>query len=193
LVSDNLRGIQGTGAPKGGNVPDFLKPGQFDTEEVAGLKQFAAEQQQRLDRLEGNFSQRQQEEKLRGIQGEVDTLYRDYPMASRDEVLAVKLAHPEVNTEDLMRMAHEYYSSKDHIDSALKHNPTYKREYEQEVIKQYLARKQSAKKIAGQPAAANSSSSKVSEKGKIPIRTFDDALVASRAYVREAKRIADED
>jgi hypothetical protein len=193
MVSERLSGGQGQGQPQAGNVPDFLKPGQYDTEETTALKQFAAQQQQRLERLEGTFSQRQQEDKLRGIQHELEGLAKDYPLASRDEVLAVKLAHPEVSTEDLMRMAHDYYSGGEHIKSAMAANPTFKREYDAEVVKQYIARKNSAKKIAGQPAAANSSSSKVSEKGKIPIRNFDDAAKASYAYLKETKRLADED
>ncbi|MCK7532359.1 MAG: hypothetical protein MZV63_15665 [Marinilabiliales bacterium] len=114
-------------------------------------------------------------------------------MASRDEVLAVKLGHPEASTDELMRLAHNYYSSKEHIDSAFKSNPTYKREYDEAVVKQYIARKQSAKKIAGQPVAAGSSSNRVVERGKVPIHTFDDATKASKAYLRESKRIAEED
>lgn len=187
------RGREGSAEPRKGTIPDFLKPGQFDTEEVTALKQFAAEQQQRLERLEGNFSQNQQKDKLRDIQHEVDELAKEYPMASRDEVLAVKLSHPEAPTEELMRLAHNWYSSKDHIDAAFKSNPTYKREYDEAVIKQYIARKQSAKKIAGQPVAAGSSSSKVAEKGKKPIRTFDDATKASHSYLREMRRVSEED
>lgn len=192
MVQDRLGG-ENRGKSQEGNIPEFLKPGQYDTEEVTALKQFAAQQQQRLDRLEGTFSQSQQQDKLRGIQSEIENLSKEYPLASRDEVLAVKLAHLDVSTEDLMRMAHEFYSSKEHIDSAMKANPTYQREYDESVIKRYLARKQSAKKIAGQPSAAKSSSSKVSEKARIPIRSFDDAIVASKAYLRESQRLASED
>lgn len=193
LVSDRLGFAQGGQGDQTGNVPDFLKPGQYDSEEVTALKQFSIQQQQRLERLEGNFTQRQQADKLRDIQGEIDRLSTDYPMAARDEVLAVKLGHPEVSTDELMRMAHEYYSSKDFIDKALKYNPTYKREYDAEVVKRYIAQKQSAKKIAGQPAAAKSSSSKVSDKGKKPIRDFEDATKAARAFYGESRRMASED
>jgi len=191
MVQDQLGGRK-DGETQEGNLPDFMKPGQFDTEEVAALKRFSAQQQQRLDRLEGSFSQRQKTDQLRGIQQEVENLKKDYPMASLDEVLAVKLAHPEVSSAELMEMAHKYYSSQEHIDSAFKSNPTYKREYDEAVVKQYIARKQSAKKIAGQPITAGSSSSKVTEKAKVPIRSFDDATRASHAYLRESRRIADE-
>lgn len=191
MVQDQLGGKK-EGESHAGNLPDFMKPGQYDTEEVTALKQFAAQQQQRLDRLEGSFSQRQKTDELRGIQQEVENLKKDYPMASLDEVLAVKLAHPEASSAELMEMAHKYYCSQEHIDAAFKSNPTYKREYDESVIKQYIARKQSAKKIAGQPVAANSSSSKVTEKGKIPIRSFEDATKASHAYLRESRRMADE-
>jgi hypothetical protein len=191
MVQDQLGGKK-DGESQAGNVPDFLKPGQFDTEEVTALKQFSMQQQQRLDRLEGSFTQRQKTDQLRGIQQEVENLKKDFPMASLDEVLAVKLAHPEASSAELMEMAHKYYCSQEHIDAAFKSNPTYKREYDESVIKQYIARKQSAKKIAGQPVAANSSSSKVTEKGKVPIRSFEDATKASHAYLRESRRIADE-
>jgi len=192
MVQDRLAGGGERGKPTDGNVPDFLKPGAYDTEEVTALKEFAAQQQQRLDKLEGTFTKSKQQETIKSVQQEIETLGREYPMASKDEVLAVKLAHMDTPTEELMRMAHDYYAGGEHIETALKHNPTFKREYDERVIKQYLARKQSAKKIAGQPAAANSSSSKVSERGKIPIHSFDDATKASRAYLRESKRLADE-
>lgn len=192
MVQDRLAGTGEKGRPEEGNLPDFLKPGAYDTDEVTALKQFAAQQQQRLDKLEGTFTRSQQQDKIKSVQSEIETLSKEYPMASKDEVLAVKLAHMDTPTEELMRMAHDYYAGGEHIETAMKNNPTFKREYDEKVIKQYLARKQSAKKIAGQPAAANSSSSKVSERGKTPIRNFDDAYKASRAYLRESKRLADE-
>jgi hypothetical protein len=170
-----------------GPPAELLRITEDDTEETVQLKQVVAAQAQRLGHIEGAFRNTASEAKLKGLVDEVRSFDKDYPMASVDEAIAVKLARPDINTEDLMRAGHNYYSSEAHGRAVMAANPTFKRAYDDEVIKQYLARKQPSKSITG-TKSSSSGSKKLSESAKKPIRDFKGADAGAKAYIRELMR-----
>jgi hypothetical protein len=165
----------------------LLQPNPDDTEEVQYLKQNLAANMNRMSQIENQYRTTEHQARMQGIASEVLGLKKDYPMASVDEVIAIKVARPNANTEDIMRAAHNYYASEAHINEAIASNPTFRREFEAEIIKNYLGKKQAAKKIPGEKSGA-SNSEKVTERAKKPISDFDTAEAAARAYIKELSR-----
>lgn len=165
----------------------LLKPNPDDTEETLYLKQNLAANIDRMSQYENQYRATEHRTRMQGIANEVLGFANDYPMASVDEVIAIKAARPNANTEDIMRAAHNYYCSEEHIKNAISANPTFKREYDSEVIKNYLGKKQNAKKIPGVKSGA-SNSEKVSERARLPISDFDSADAAAKAYLNELRK-----
>ncbi len=174
-------------------LPDYLKPHPDDTPEV---QQWKESQVQMLDEFNamkryvvGNAQQAVDQKKVDDVVALRDT----YPMASIDEVLAVKSVRPNVDSEELMRASHNYYSGTDFMKKAMTANPTFKREYDAEVIKSYLAKKGGAPKIPGKKARG-SSIEKVSFGGerKNVKGTFEDADKLSRQYLHEVDKMEKE-
>jgi hypothetical protein len=159
-----------------------------DSPEARQYKAELTKTQERLNQLEEKTHQSSQVAYVSGVESEIKALSKDFPMAPLDEVIAVKLARPDVKTEDLMRAAHDYYRGDQHIELALANNPEYKKRLEEKMVKDFIAKRQSAKKIAGVPRSS-SGSGKVESKGKsTPIRDFKDARNAATAYIREMER-----
>jgi len=165
----------------------LLKPNPDDTEETLYLKQNLAANIDRMSQFENQYRINEHQTRMQGIANEVLGLAGEYPMASVDEVIAIKAARPNAHTEDIMRAAHNYYCSEEHIKNAITANPVFKREYEAEVIKNYLGKKQGAKKIPGVKSGA-SNSEKVSERARSPISDFDSADAAAKAYLNELRK-----
>ena len=166
---------------------EMLRITDEDTEETAALKQALAESTKKLQSIEGAYRSTATEARLRSVIDDVKSFTKDYPLASVDEAIAVKVARPDVNTEDLMRAGHAYYSSEAHGRAVLDSNPEFKRKYDDEVIANYLARKTNAKSIPG-TKSSSSSSNKVTEQAKKPVRDFKSADSRASAYLRELER-----
>jgi hypothetical protein len=165
----------------------LLKPTPEDTEETLYLKQNLAANIDRMSQYENQYRMTEHKNRMQGIANEVLGFKDEYPMASVDEVIAIKAARPNANTEDIMRAAHNYYCSEEHIVHAIMANPVFKREYEAEIIKNYLNKKQGAKKIPGMKSGS-SNSEKVSERARSPISDFDSADAAAKAYLNELRK-----
>lgn len=159
-----------------------------DTPEVRQYKAELAKTQEKLTQLEEGMHKNSQIAFVTGVEQEIKALSKDFPMAPLDEVIAVKLARPDVKTEDLMRAAHDYYRGDQHIELALANNPEYRKRLEEKMVKDFIAKRQSAKKIVGVPKGSSGSNKVVSEGKKQPIRDFKSAEVAARAYIHEMDR-----
>jgi len=159
-----------------------------DTPEVRQYKAELAKTQEKLNQLEEGMHKNSQIAFVSGVEAEVKALSKDYPMAPLDEVIAVKLARPDVKTEDLMKAAHDYYRGDQHIELALANNPEYMKKLRDKVEKDFIARRQSAKKIVGVSRSSSGSNKVVSEGKMKPIRDFKGAEAAARSYIREMER-----
>ena len=159
-----------------------------DTPEVRQYKAELAKTQEKLTQLEEGMHKNSQIAFVTGVEQEIKALSKDFPMAPLDEVIAVKLARPDVKTEDLMKAAHDYYRGDQHIELALANNPEYRKRLEEKMVKDFIAKRQSAKKIIGVPKGSSGSNKVVSEGKRQPIRDFKGAEVAARAYIHEMER-----
>jgi len=173
------------------SVPDFLKPNELDTEEMKLLKQYAADVTNRVATLESGVQNSEVKQYENEILNEVKTLSKEFPVASVDEVLAVKSLYPKEKIEDLMRLSNQYYSSLEFLQKALEANPTAARELEEKIVKKHYAKKGKPRNV-GVKRSRTSGSKKVSTK---PTKKpgfdfgFDDAEEGARDYLTEIKRL----
>jgi len=181
---------QGKGLGLVTTLPDYLKPSADDTPEVQQWKESQVQMLDEHNAMKMYISGTAQRETDLKKVNEVVALRETYPMASVDEVLAVKSIRQDIDSEELMRASHNYYSGGVFLKKAMEANPTFKREYDASVIKGYMAKKGSAPKIPGK-RVRNANVDKVSfgEKRKNTLRTFEDADLLSRQYARELNRM----
>ena len=158
-----------------------------DSPDVRRYKFQLAETQKKLSEIENGMRQTSQQAFVSGVENEIKTLSKEYPMAPLDEVIAVKLARPEVRTEDLMKAAHDYYRGDQHIELALANNPEFLTKLKERFVKEYVAKRQSAKKIVG-VKKGSSGSTKVTGKAPAVIRDFRGAEAAAKKYIAELER-----
>ena len=133
-------------------LPDYLKPAEDDTKETLAWKESQVKLLDEHNAMKVYLWQKARQEQDTAKVNEVLALRDNYPMASIDEVLAVKTVRPDEPAENLMRASHNYYTGADFLKKALESSPTFKREYDAEVIKGYLAKKGSAAKLPGKKA-----------------------------------------
>ena len=174
-------------------LPDYLKPTAEDTPEVQRWKESQVKMLDDFNAMKRYIASTAQREVDQKKVDEVLALRETYPMASVDEVLVLKTARPREDTEELMRISHNYYSGGEFIKKAIAANPTFQREYHAEVIKNYLAKKTGAPKIPGKKVRGGAVD-KVSfgTERKNFRRTFEDADSLSREFIKEQERMARE-
>jgi len=190
-VQDYLLKLEGKPKANQPNVEALLKINEDDPEETVALKSLLGNTLERLNRIEGKDVQSSQERKVAALISDVESFRTDYPMASADEVLAIKAVRPEVDTEALMKASHEYYSGEGHIAAALNANPEAKRKYDEYVIQNYLAQKAKTKTVPGLKSGA-SSVDKVSTKASKPPRDFNAAEDQARAFLKDLRKASSE-
>lgn len=176
---------------KDARVPDFLKPNDLDSDQEKLLKQYAADVTQRVAALEASTQDSEIKQYENQVLTEVKELAKEYPVASVDEVLAVKAQYPKERLEDLMRMSNQYYSSLDFLRKALEANPTAARELEETFVRKYNAKKSKARNV-GVKRSRTSGSKKVStQQAMKPGKdfTFDNAEDIARDYLAEVRRL----
>jgi len=173
-----------------GKLPDYLRPSPDDTEEVRAWKEAQVRVLDEVSSIKRALAMKESEGYARQITNEILELQKQYPMASIDEVLAVKSARPNIDSEELVRASHNYYSSLDFVKKALNANPTAKREYDDEVIRNYISRQNQAKKttVPGKKRGSASVDNLTKQK-KLTISDFDTADSLSRAYLKEVERL----
>jgi len=173
--------------------PEFLKPTEYDTDEVKALKEYAGMQDQRLANLEGGAQSQQIRAAEDRIIQEVKSLEQDYPAASTDEVIAVRLMAPaHISTEEIMRKSHQWYSSPATIDRLLAANPEHKRALEDKIIKEYQAKKAKAKNIPRKRSRSSGTRrvSTTTPKSKGFGYDFDQAGADAHKQIAELERMA---
>lgn len=172
-------------------VPDFLKPNELDTDEMRLLKQYAADVTHRVTTLETGVQSSEVQRYEGEILTEVKTLAKEYPVASVDEVLAVKSLYPREKLDELMRLSNQYYSGLEFQKKAREANPTVARELDEAAVKAYLAKKGKSKAV-GVKRSRTSGGQKVSTKPSKEIGLnfgFDDAEENSVDYLKEMSRL----
>jgi hypothetical protein len=190
-------GLAGGGLPRQAKdlgliteIPEYLKPSVDDTPEVHAWKESQVKVLDELNQMKLYIANQQRTETDNAKVNDVLRFRDDYPMASIDECLAVKSVRPDVDTEELMRASHNYYSGGEFIKKAMDANPTYKREYDAAVIKNYLAGKNTAPKIKGRKVHGSNIDKVSFGKDKKNFgRTFEEAETLSHQFFDELDKI----
>jgi dephospho-CoA kinase len=172
------------------NVLTKLQVGEYDAEEVKTLKLVATELVKELDTMKTEFRQGQVNTYESAVVSEIGVLKKQFPLASVDEVLAVKTSHPDASLERLMEAGHNYYASQEFIGQALSANPQAKREYDEKVIRDYNLKRGKTKNVPLR-RSRSSGSKKVSEKPSVKMGfdyDFDKAEALGKDYLREVTR-----
>lgn len=175
------------GASPSANVPAFLKPDDLDDDNTKALKQTLSAAMQKIDNLERGQQDTYYRSQEQMLLGEIDSLSKEYPLASREEVIAIKAMYPNVDTRKAMSKSHEHYVSDDYLNKVFDARPDARREFEEKAVKAYQAKKAKSGGMSRRPAKT-SGGKKVSTKEKKPKGfdyDFNDAEADSVDYIRE--------
>ena len=172
-------------------VLDKLKVDEYnDTPTEKTLKVLATELIKEVGTLRNDVQEGQRNTYESAVVGEIKSLKKQFPLASVDEVLAVKTSHPDASLERLMEAGHNYYASLDFVKQSLSNNPQAKREYDDEVIRNYNATKGKTKNVPLR-RSRTSGSKKVSEKARPRMGfefDFDNAEALGKDYLNEVAK-----
>lgn len=156
-------------------LPEGLRPHDDDTDNEKNLKGYIAQLATQVNDLQRGQVETRQTTESDAMLNEVDNLVEDYPLASREEVLAMKAVRPDIGTRELMEVSHNYYSSDKFIDKYFEVNPDKLREIQEKAQVKLAANKQKAgRKAVARKKAGSIVSSKTSDKKKKIPRNFDE-------------------
>jgi len=176
--------------PTPATLPPGLAPTQYDTEETLQLKGVIAGLMDQVQDLSRNYETQAVSQGEARVIKELQDLKEEYPMMSPEEVVAVKAMHRNIPLEEIAKVSHDHYQGKDHFMEILKHNPTLRREYEEEVIKNYRLALQNRKAVASKPTTGRHTVRPVpeSQRTKKSELDFDKAEANARAMIKEKYR-----
>lgn len=171
------------------NLPKELQPMEGDSTEVRVLKETISNLSNQMSTLETSSKETASRQFEDQLLGQLDSLQKDYPCASIDEAVAVKVMRPNMDLEEIMEISHNSYRQGDHIERALEANPEFKREYDENVIAQYNLNRNKANRIEGTRRRAASGSQRISSQKRVIPKDFDEAAEMSRTYLGEVERL----
>jgi len=155
-------------------VPEGLKPNEMDSEEVRLLKQARVEDLQRLDKLEKSLESSKYDSMEQQLINQVKELQKEYPLASAEEVIAVKALYPDADLRTIATNSHNHYAGDEYFDKVLDARPEKARELKEKIIEEYLAGKAKSGKKIPRKKSSSTASSKISTKKTRKPRTFDE-------------------
>jgi len=156
------------------NIPEALKPNDLDTDNEKALKEYALGLTNKMSTLEKGFDDQKVIGQERELQSQLGTLEKEFPVMSREQVIAVKAFYPDADIRTIAENSHMNQTSDATVKKVLEFRPDVVRGIKEEGVKEYLAKKQGK---TGIPRRRSSStvSSKSSEKTKTRTpRTFDE-------------------
>jgi hypothetical protein len=154
-------------------VPDALKVREDDMDEVKALKEINAELYTKLGKLEQGYQQQAQTMTEQELYRQLDTLTTEFPMASKEEIVAVKYNYPDADLRTIAENSHNNRMSDDHFNAVTNAHPDKIREIEEKAIEKFLAKKQTAKRVSRKKSSSTVSSKSSDKKTRTP-RTFDE-------------------
>lgn len=188
-VQQLMNQYRGGGASQpSANVPDVLKPDDLDDDKTKALKQTLSVALREIDTLKRGQTDTYYRTQEQALLGEIDSLKKEYPLASTEEVIAIKAMYPNVDTRRAMAKSHEHYSSDDYLKKVFEARPDALREFSEDAVKKYQAKKTKSKGGMSRRPAKTSGTKKVSSKERKPKGfdfDFDDAEAASLDFLKE--------
>lgn len=156
------------------NVPEALKPNELDTDNEKALKEYALDLTNKVNTLEKGLGDQEVIGQERELESQLGTLEKEFPVMSREQVIAVKAFYPKADIRTIAENSHMNQTSDKTVKKVLEYRPDIVRGIKEEGVKEYLAKKQGK---TGIPRRRSSStvSSKSSEKTKSRTpQTFDE-------------------
>ena len=166
------------------STPAELQADEMDSDEVKALKKISQTLFEKVNKLEKNYEQTSYQTEWQRMEGEINSLTPDYPLASKEEVIAIKANYPNATVREIMEKSHNYYASDEYFDKVLAARPEKARELSEKAESNYLARKQktTGKKVARKKSASSATGKVSDSKPKRP-RTFEEARVATQKFL----------
>lgn len=163
----------GGGKPDEVKIPTALKVLEDDPEDVRALKEMNAQMYTELQGLKTNYQQQAQTMTEQELFRQLDTVTKEFPMASKEEIVAVKYNYPDADLRTIAERSHNNRISDPYIDAVLDARPERLREIREKAIEEYLAKKQQVTKVSRKKSSTTVSSKASSAKKRTP-RTFDE-------------------
>ena len=147
-------------------LPDQLKPTEYDSDNEKALKSVISTLYEKLDNVERNQQQQTRTVTERQLLGELDEIKKEYPLASKEEVIAIVANYPNVSMREAAELSHRYYSGDEWLNSVLASRPEKLREIKEQAITEYLTKKAKAQKVA-RPTSGQTSPGKSTEISRV--------------------------
>jgi hypothetical protein len=154
-------------------IPEFLKPDDKDTDLERKLKEMNANLLQRVDKLEDGMTETTRVAGEQQLDRELGRLEQDFPMLSREEVVAVLSFYPDSDIKVVAENSHRNRVSDEYIDTVLKHRPDKLREIEERAVEKHLKTNPNVRRVS-RKKSSTTASKKISTKKKFTPRTFDE-------------------
>jgi len=154
-------------------LPDVLTPHEDDEPEMRAIKELNASMYQELKSLKSGYEEQGRTMAEQNLYRDLDALHKEFPMMSREEVVAVKAYYPESDIRTVAENSHNNRVSDEYIDSVFEARPERLREIEEKAVEKYLAKKPGVKKVARKKSSTTVSSKSSSANKKVP-HTFDE-------------------
>jgi myosin heavy subunit len=181
----NMRGEEGQKKSSGFKAMEI---NDHDDDETRMMKERYNALAEEMEGMRSKSQEAEVQSAQAQIESEIKKHSEDYPMASIDEVWAIKAFSPDTPIEKAMEASHNHYASSDFLEKAIKANPQFAREYEQKVIREYASKKQKSKPVSTRRSHSGATS-RISDKESAPPRDFDDASDLARQYISEMESL----
>lgn len=174
--------------------PPELLPSDDDDPTAASLKKAARDLWDRVvqteERLHTTLTEQELAKQNSKILKEIENAVADFPLASPEEVLLVYLAsNGKATPKELAALSHKQRANIDYVKKLLNHVPEVKKMLRDEIIKEYLAEKET-KKV---PIKSGVTKKVVQRQGKKEPITFDNISQKLRERLAELARSPEED
>ena len=155
-----------------------LQINAFDNEETKALKQYLTNLQGEVSNLKQTSAEQSNRVQSQNLLSEIDSLKDEFPLLSKEEVIAMKavaeMEGKSISARDIAEVSHRHYSGDKYFDAVLKARPEKERELKEKHIKEYLAKKGKAVKVGRSPSSSTASEKASSEKKAPKVNTFDE-------------------
>ena len=178
---DIMHKYGGERTDRGEDLPDILKPNEDDTDLERSLKEMNANLYTKVDKLERGFEQQDFTNKEQHLYRQLDSLEQEFPMMSKEEVVAVKSLYEDADVRVIAENSHNNRVSDDYLDAVFKARPDKLREIGEKAIEEHLMKNPKVRKVSRKKSSTVASGKVSSGKKKTP-RTLDqiEAHVDSR-------------
>ena len=182
-------------------MPVELQDNEYDDEKARALKAWGRsqwEQNQQLSKkvstLESGYNQEATLREQKKIIDEVERVVEDYPVASKEEIIAIRAFNPQISAEKIARVSQKHYGSVDFVNKVFTHCPEVKRHFYEEFAKDLASKKTRTQRIARRPSSSSSKAvTEKQEKPKGKDYDWDDAKADALKRIRALKEIREEE